>query len=66
MGVYGGRANRDSVLALMAEGHLILTSATATPTVFRRFLPHRFFGGCKARTLALTATLAVAVTQMGS
>ena len=57
-------ADREG-LVLVAEGDLILTSATA-PTVFRSFWLHRFSGGFGPRTLGLTCTLGVAVTLMGS
>jgi hypothetical protein len=53
-------------LALVAEGDLILTSATAAPTVFRCFWLHRFSGGFGARTLGLTCTLRVTVALMGT
>ena len=52
-------------LVLVAEGDLILTSATA-PTVFRCFWLPRFSGEFRARTFGLTDTLRVAVTLMGS
>jgi len=52
-------------LVLVAEGDLILISATA-PTVFRCFWLHRFSGEFGSRTLGSTDTLRVAVTLMGS
>ncbi len=58
-------AHCEGLLALMTEGDLRLTSATAAPTVFRRFWSHRFSGGfgpCPLRT----DPLAIAVTLMGS
>ena len=54
----------EGVLVLVAEGDLILTSATAT--VFRRFWPHGLSGGCGPLTPGLTGTLVVAMTLMGS
>ena len=53
-------------LVLVAEGDLILTSATVGPTVFRCFWLHRFSGEFGPRTLSLTCTPRVAVTLMGS
>src|SRR5215216_919776 len=52
-------------LVLVAEGDLILISATA-PTAFRSLWLHRFSGEFGPRALGLTCTLLVAVTLMGS
>ena len=52
-------------LVLVAEGDLILTSATA-PTVIRCFWLYRFSGEFGPRTLGFTCTLRVAVTLMGN
>ena len=59
-------AECEGVLVLVAEDNLILTSATAAPTVFRRFWLHRFSGEFGPRTLGFTCTLRVTVTLMGS
>src|SRR5215207_7479993 len=59
-------ADCEGVLIFVTEDALILTSATAAPTVFRCFWLHRVSGEFRPCTLGLTGTLGVAVTLMGS
>jgi hypothetical protein len=53
-------AHCEGLLALVAEGDLILASATATPTVLSRFWLLRFSGGFGPRLPSPTGTLTVA------
>ena len=57
-------ADREG-LVLVAQDHLILTSATAL-AVYRRSRSDRFSGRPGARDLSLAGTTGVAVTQMGT
>src|SRR5215210_2077468 len=57
-------ADREGLVALVADDDLIRTSATAL-TVYRRFRSHRFSGRFGVRNPSLAGNRGVAVTQMG-